>query len=67
MDIPPGQQGAIEILIEAIEAVRDRGIDRVIVLAFKEDGQPVGHLSNVSDALQRIGLMAVMTNIMINE
>lgn len=65
--LPEGQQGSYDILIEAIEAVQARGIDRVMILCFKENGAPVGYLTNIADEHQRLGLLERMKNLMLQE
>lgn len=67
MDVPEGQAGCAEILIEAIEALQERGIDRVLVLCFKENGAPVGYLTNIKDEHQRLGLLERMKHLMLTE
>lgn len=66
-DAPEGQQGSYDILIEAIEAIKERGIDRVMILCYREDGSPVGYLTNIKDEHQRLGLLERMKHLMLQE
>jgi len=65
--LPEGQQGSYDILIEALEAIKERGIDRVMILCFKENGAPVGYLTNIADEHQRLGLLERMKHLMLQE
>lgn len=59
MDRAEGAVTATEILIEAVENIDTRGISKVIVLCFDSDGYPLGWLSNVGNHVERLGLMTL--------
>jgi len=67
MDRSEGAVTATEVLIEAIENVDQRGISRIIVLAFDIHGNPVGWLSNIAEYTQRIGLLEIGKQAMISD
>jgi hypothetical protein len=46
---------ATEILVEAIESLSTKGISKVIVLAFDNNSNPIGWLSNIGDRASRLG------------
>ena len=67
LSTPPSQVSASEILVQALEEVQPRGIAKVMVLCFDENGAPLGWLSNVGDAIQRFGLIEVMKATMMSD
>lgn len=66
-DVPEGQQSCIDILIETIETVAEKGIARLIIFCYDAKGKPVGFISNVADPIQRLGLIEVIKPLLQSE
>jgi predicted acetyltransferase len=65
MDRPDGAVTATEILIEALENIDQRGISKVLVFCYDYNGFPVGWLSNVGGFVERLGLVEMGKQAMI--
>jgi hypothetical protein len=66
MDRPEGAVTATEILIETLENIDQRGISKVLVFCFDNYGNAIGWLSNVGGHIERLGLMEIGKQAMID-
>lgn len=58
-DATRANQGAIKALEDALEAAREGAITDVIIVAIRDDGEPLISWSPTLDTLQRLGALDI--------